>query len=85
MQRHLVPWFIALMGLDFAKSIKIKMVKEMLKALCSDLHFVSFDGEEMAAEYPFGLTQVSRRAKVAAGTYAYVHFFMILCSDCMPV
>ena len=85
LQRHIVPWFIALMGLEYAKSIKIKMVKEMVLALCSDLHFVAFDGEEMAAEYPFGLTEVSRRAKVAAGTNAFVHFLFIPCSDCMPV
>ena len=84
MQRHLVPWLIAKFGLALAKSAKLSMVKEMLLALCSDLPFVTFDAAVMAEEYPFGLTDFALKAKTAAGTYAYIRFFVIWCSDCMP-
>ena len=83
-QKHLVPWLIAKFGLAYAKLVKLSMVKEMLQVLCSDLPFVTFDGAVMAEEYPFGLTDIAMKAKTAAGTYAYIRFFVIRCSERMP-
>ena len=83
-QRLLVPWLIAKYGLAYKKTAKLPIVKEMLLALAPELPFLSFDVKVMAEEYPFGLTEIAMKAKVAAGTYAYIRFFVIRCSDCMP-
>ena len=66
-QRHIVPWLVALYGLKYAKTVKLDVMKEMVLALCPNLDFVGFDAKEAAEEYPVGFTEVAKRAKSAAG------------------
>ena len=66
-QRLVAPWFVALYGLKYAKSIKLDIIKEMVIALSPKLEFVGFDVKTAAEEFPVGFTEVSKRAKGAAG------------------
>ena len=66
-QRLVVPWFVALYGLKYAKSIKLDMLKEMVIALSPRLDLVGFDVKVAAEEFPVGFTEVAKRAKCAAG------------------
>ena len=68
----------------YKKSAKMPIVKEMLLALSPELPFLSFDAGILAEEYPFGVTDLAMKAKFAAGTYAYIRFIVIRCSDSMP-
>ena len=56
----------------YKKSAKLPIVKEMLLALAPELPFLSFDVKVMAEEYPFGLTDIAMKAKIAAHTRTYV-------------
>ena len=65
-QRQVVPWFIALFGISYAKAIKLETVKEMLKALCTKLGLIP-DVEAAAKAFPLGFAEVTKRVKSAAG------------------
>ena len=71
-QRHIVPWLVAIYGLKYAKSIKLDTVKEMVTALCPELDFVGFDAEEESRNFQVGFAEICKRIKTAAGI---MHFF----------
>jgi hypothetical protein len=66
-QRHIVPWLVAIYGLKYAKSIKLETIKEMVTALCPQLDFVGFDAVEESRKVQVGFAEISKRVKIAAG------------------
>ena len=81
-QRLIVPWFVALYGLKYAKSMKMDMIKEMVIALGPKLDFVGFNVKTAAEEFPVGFTEVAKRAKSAAGImYWYMRRYFSPCES----
>ena len=74
LQKRIVPWFIAMYGLSYAKSIKLEVVKEMLIAVCDSLNILedSMTSEEAAKAYPIGFADIAKNVKAAAGMYLYI-------------
>ena len=76
LQKRIVPWFIAMYGLSYAKSIKLEVVKEMLIAVCDSLNIredtSSMTSEEAAKACPIGFADIAKRVKAAAGMYLYL-------------
>jgi hypothetical protein len=69
LQRHVVPWLIALRGLSFAKTVKIDLIKQMVIAVldADNLLQGNMTAEEAAAAYPVAFTDVAKKVKHAAG------------------
>ena len=74
LQKQIVPWFIAMYGLSYAKSIKLEVLKEMLIAVCDSLKIleIGMTSEEAAKAYPIGFADIAKNVKAAAGMYLYI-------------
>ena len=40
MQKHIVPWLIAINGMSFAKTIKLDVIKQMIVATCKEEQYL---------------------------------------------
>ena len=67
-QKQVVPWFIALYGLSYSRSIKLDVVKEMVIATSDALNLLECS-QTAAEDFPVGLTDIAKRVKAAAGMY----------------
>jgi hypothetical protein len=67
-QRQVVPWFIAIYGLSYSKSLKLDVVKEVVIATTAQLGLLD-NCQAAAEEFNVGLTDVARKVKAAAGMY----------------
>ena len=73
MQRHIVPWLIALHGLNYTKAATTQVVRQMIIALCTEHDYLecSISAEEAAKEYRVALNEAASKVKHAAGISLY--------------
>ena len=69
-QKSIVPWSIALYGLNYHKNITLEVIKEMVLALCDMNGWVSCP--EAAKKYNLAFNDVAVKVKAAAGIYCYI-------------
>ena len=68
LQKHIVPWLIALGGLSAIRSITVDHVKQMLIALLDSEHLLPYaSAAEAAVDFPVAFADVARKVKMAAG------------------
>ena len=72
-----MPWFIAIYGLSYSKSLKLDVVKQVIMATATKLGLLECC-ETAAKEYPVGLTDAAKKVKLAAGIYVYIVLFEFL-------
>ena len=67
MQKHIVPWLIALHGLNYTKATTAQLVRQMIVALCTEHDYLecSMSAEEAAKQYKIAST-FKRKFKSAA-------------------
>ncbi len=70
-QKSIVPWLIAIDGLNYAKNIKLEVIKEMLIALCDMKGFMdgSMSSVQAAKKYHVAFQDTAKKVKAAAGMY----------------
>ena len=73
MQKHIVPWLIALYGLSYTKTITTQVVRQMIVALCTEHDYLecSMSAEEAAKQYRIALNEAAEKVKHAAGMSLY--------------
>jgi hypothetical protein len=69
-QRSIVPWCIAIYGLNYHKNVTLDAIKEMVLALCAMNGWVSCP--ESAKRYNVAFNDVANRVKAAAGMFCYI-------------
>ena len=81
MQKHIVPWLIALNGLNYTKTVTTQVIRQMIVALCTEHDYLecSMSAEEAATEYRLALNEAASKVKHAAGMslYAALHFSLM--------
>ncbi len=77
MQKHIVPWLIALNGLNYTKATTSKLVRQMIVALCTEHDYLecSMSAEEAAKQHRFALNDAVEKVKHAAGMSLYAALF----------
>ena len=78
MQKHIVPWLIAIYGLSYTKSTANHVVRQMIIALCDEHGYLQsrLSAQEAADQYCLALNDATDKVKHAAGMswYAHPHF-----------
>ncbi len=69
-QRSIVPWCIAIYGLNYHQNVTLDALKEMVLALCATNGWVSCP--EAAKKYSVAFNDVATRVKAAAGMFCYI-------------
>jgi hypothetical protein len=77
MQKHIVPWLIALHGLNYTKTTTSQLVRQMIIALCTEHDYLecSMSVEEAATRYKIALNEAAEKVKHAAGMSLYAALF----------
>ena len=77
MQKHVVPWLIALFGLNYTKAATAQLVRQMIVALCTEYEYLecSMSAEEAATRYKIALNEAAEKVKHAAGMSLYAALF----------
>ncbi len=81
MQKHIVPWLIALHGLNYTKTTA-QVVRQMIIALCTEHDYLecSMSAEEEAKQYRIALNEAAEKVKHAAGKSLYAALYFSLMS-----
>ena len=82
MQKHIVPWLIALYGLSYTKTTSTQVVRQMIIALCTEHDYLecSMSAEEAAKQYRIALNEAAEKVKHAAGMSLYAALYFSLMS-----
>ena len=82
MQKHIVPWLIALHGLNYTKAATAQLVRQMIVALCTEHDYLecSMSAEEAAKQYRIALNEAAEKVKHAAGMSLYAALYFSLMS-----
>ena len=82
MQKHIVPWLIALNGLNYTKTVTTQVIRQMIVALCTEHDYLecSMSVEEAAQQYRFALNEAANKVKHAAGMSLYAALYFSLMS-----
>ena len=82
MQKHIVPWLIALHGLNYTKATTAQLVRQMIVALCTEHDYLecSMSAEEAAKQYKIALNEAAEKVKHAAGMSLYAALYFSLMS-----
>jgi hypothetical protein len=82
MQKHIVPWLIALYGLNYTKNTTAQVVRQMIIALCTEHDYLecSMSAEEAAKQYRIALNEAAEKVKHAAGMSLYAALYFSLMS-----
>ncbi len=82
MQKHIVPWLIALYGLSYTKTITTQVIRQMIIALCTEHDYLecSMSAEEAAKEYRVALNEAANQVKHAAGMSLFAALYFSLMS-----
>ena len=82
MQKHIVPWLIALYGLSYTKTTSTQVVRQMIIALCTEHDYLecSMSAEEAAMQYRIALNEAAEKVKHAAGMSLYAALYFSLMS-----
>ena len=84
MQKHIVPWLIALNGLNYTKTATTQVVRQMIVALCTEHDYLecSMSAEEAAKQYnlKIALNEAAEKVKHAAGMSLYAALYFSLMS-----
>jgi hypothetical protein len=74
MQKHIVPWLIAMYGLSYSKTVATNVVKQMIIALCEKHEYLDcrMTVQEAAAEYSLAYDAV-QHVMHAAGMSLFAH------------
>ena len=82
MQKHIVPWLIALQGLNYTKTATTQLVRQMIIALCTEHDYLecSMSAEEAAKQYKIALNEAAEKVKHAAGMSLYAALYFSLMS-----
>ncbi len=84
-QKLIVPWFIAMYGSSYAKSLKLDVIKQVVMAMATKLGLIKCCHWQTAGEeFPISLTDVAKQVKAAAGMYFDIPWSKYQCSDSMP-
>ena len=77
MQKHIVPWLIALQGLNYTKTATTQLVRQMISVLCAEHDYLecSMSAEEAAKQYKIALNAAAEKVKHAAGMSLYASLF----------
>ncbi len=75
MQKHIVPWLIAMYGLSYAKTASNAVVRQMVIALFDEHEYLqcSMTAQEAAAKYNCALNDAIIHVKHAAGMSLNAH------------
>jgi hypothetical protein len=78
LQGHIVPWLISNYGLNYAKTMKLDIIKQIIVAVCDEEHYLRciMSALEAADIFPLALTDVARKVRLAAGMPS---FYTCLC------
>jgi hypothetical protein len=73
-QKSIVPWLITIDGLNYANTIELEVIKEMLIALCDTNGFMDGRMSSVQAEkkYHVAFQDTAKKVKAAAGMYCYM-------------
>ena len=82
MQKHIVPWLIALYGLNYTKNTTTQVVRQMIIALCTEHDYLecSMSAEEAVTQYRVALNEAASKVKHAAGMSLYAALYFSLMS-----
>jgi hypothetical protein len=82
MQKHIVPWLIALQGLNYTKTATLQLVRQMIVALCAEHDYLecSMSAEQAAKQYKIALNAAADKVKHAAGMSLYAALYFSLMS-----
>jgi hypothetical protein len=75
MQKHMVPWLIAMYGLSYTKTAANHIIGQMRIALCDEHDYLQCrrTAQEAAEKYDCALNDAVNKVKHAAGMSLYAH------------
>ena len=80
MQKHIVPWLIAMYGLSYTKTAANSVIRQMIIALFDEHDYVQcrMTAQEAAVEYNCALNDTVNNLNVkhAAGMSLYAHLHL---------
>jgi hypothetical protein len=80
MEKHIVPWLIAMYGLSYTTTATNQVIRQMIIVLCDEPDYlecrIMMTAQEAAEKYNCALNDAVNKVKHAAGMSLYAHLHL---------